>query len=76
VVVNRTNLWTLIQVLTQVIALQKSPARVVSIIQAGTIAPIVFQIVKPVQMSLVNVPNANQPTLEQGIPALVTQILK
>ena len=75
-VVNRTNLWTLIQVLTQVIALQKSPARVVSIIQAGTIAPIVFQIVKPVQMSLVNVPNANQPTLEQGIPALVTQILK
>jgi len=76
VVVNRTNLWTLIQVLTQVIALQKSPAQVVSIIQAGTIAPIVFQIVKPVQMSLVNVPNANQPTLEQGIPALVTQILK
>jgi len=76
VVVNRTNLWTLIQVLTQVIALQKSPARVVSIIQAGTIAPIVFQIVKPVQMLLVNVPNANQPSLEQVIPALVIQILK
>ena len=73
-VVNRTNLWTLIQVQTLEIALQKLPAQVVNIIQAGTTVQIVFKTVKTALMSLVNVPNATQPTLEQEILALVTQI--
>jgi hypothetical protein len=74
VAVNQTNLWMLIQALILGIALQKLPAQVVNIIQAGTTAQIVFQTVRPALMLLVSAPNATQLILEQEILVLVTQI--